>query len=80
MGDSACKFLSRARWWRLHQLWLCRVVYVDGNETGEKGYVRLSKAAWGELEMIGLGKCSLTQTKIKLAIGVAGTSAGEASW
>ena len=42
--------------------------------------MHLSKTAWGELERIGLGKCSLTQTKIKLAIGVASTSAGEVSW
>ena len=42
--------------------------------------MHLSKAVWRELERIGLGKCSLTQTKIKLAIGVAGTSAGEDSW
>ena len=42
--------------------------------------MHLSKAAWGELERIGLGKCSLTQTKIKLAIGAADTFAGEAGW
>ena len=42
--------------------------------------MHLSKAAWGKLEMIGLGKCSLTQTIIKLAIGVADTFAGEVGW
>ena len=40
----------------------------------------LSKTAWEELERIGLGKCPLTQTIIKLAIGAAGTFAGEVGW
>ena len=39
--------------------------YVEGNEVGEKGCRHLSKAAWGELEVISLGHCSLTQVKVK---------------
>ena len=52
--------------------------YVEGNEVGEKGCRHLSKAAWGELEEIGLSICSLTQTETKSGTGAAGTSAGEA--
>ena len=52
--------------------------YVDSNEVGEKGCRHLSKAAWGELEVISLGNCSLTQGGTKSGTGAAGTSAGEA--
>ena len=52
--------------------------YVVGNEVGEKGCRHLSKAAWGELELIGLCNCSLTQMETKSGTGAAGTSAGEA--
>ena len=45
---------------------------------GEKGCRHLSKAAWGDLEEIGLGHCSLTQDITKSGIGAAGTSAGKA--
>ena len=45
---------------------------------GEKGCRHLSKAAWGELEEINLGNCSLTQGETKSGTGAAGTSAGEA--
>ena len=51
--------------------------YVGENEVGEKGCRHLSKA-WGELEVIGLRTCSLTQLGTKLGTGAAGTSAGEA--
>ena len=51
--------------------------YVDGNEVGEKGCRHLSKAAWGELEEINLGHCSLTQTKTISGTGAAFTLAGE---
>ena len=44
---------------------------------GEKGCRHLSKA-WGELEVIYLSYCSLTQTITKSGTGAAGTSAGEA--
>ena len=52
--------------------------YVVGKEVGEKGCRHLSKAAWGELEVIGLCHCSLTQGGTKSGTGAAGTSAGEA--
>ena len=52
--------------------------YVVGNEVGEKGCRHLSKAAWGQLEMIYLCYCSLTQGKTKSGTGAAGTSAGDA--
>ena len=52
--------------------------YVGENEVGEKGCRHLSKAAWGQLEVIGLGNCSLTQRITKSGTGAAGTSAGEA--
>ena len=52
--------------------------YVENNEVGEKGCRHLSKAAWGELEVIILRHCSLTQTGTKSGTGAAGTSAGEA--
>ena len=55
-----------------------RCGFVGGNEVGEKGCRHLSKAAWGELEEIYLGNCSLTQMIIKSGIGAASTSAGEA--
>ena len=51
--------------------------YVDNNEVGEKGCRHLSKAAWGQLEELWLGNCSLTQLQIKSVTRVAGTSAGE---
>ena len=35
--------------------------YVDSNEVGEKGCRHLSKAVWGELEVIYLCNCSVTQ-------------------
>ena len=47
--------------------------YVDTNKVGEKGCRHLSKAAWGELEEIYLGDCSLTQGKIKSGTGAADT-------
>ena len=50
--------------------------YVVDNEVGEKGCRHLSKSAWGELEVIGLGNCSLTQGITKSGTGAAGTSAG----
>ena len=52
--------------------------YVDSNEVGEKGSRHLSKAAWGELEVINLCHCSLTQTITKSGTGAAGTSAEDA--
>ena len=52
--------------------------YVGKNEMGEKGCRHLSKAAWGELEVISLCNCSLTQGETKSGTGAAGTSAGEA--
>ena len=52
--------------------------YVGFNEVGEKGCRHLSKAAWGELEVIYLCTCSLTQTGTKSGTGAAGISAGEA--
>ena len=52
--------------------------YVDGNEVSEKGCRHLSKAAWGELEVIDLGNFSLTQGEAQLGTGAAGISAGEA--
>ena len=52
--------------------------YVGDNEVGEKGCRHLSKATWGELEVIYLCHYSITQGKTKLGTGAAGTSAGEA--
>ena len=52
--------------------------YVEGNEVGKKGCRHLSKASWGELEVISLGHGSLTQTEIKSGTGAAGTSVEEA--
>ena len=52
--------------------------YVDNNEVGEKGCRHLSKAAWGELEVISLSICFLTQLGTTSGTGAAGTSAGEA--
>ena len=54
--------------------------YIGGNKVGEKGCRHLSKAAWGELEVIVLGHCYLTQGKIKSGIRAAGTFAGEAGY
>ena len=54
--------------------------YVGDNKIYEKGCRHLSKAAWGELERIHLCHCSLTQGRIKLGRGVAGTSAEEAGY
>ena len=51
--------------------------YVGYNEVGKKGCRHLSKAAWGELEVIGLGIYSLTQTITKSGKGAAGTSTAE---
>ena len=50
----------------------------DSNEVGEKGCRHLSKAAWGELEVIDLCNCTLTQLGTKSETGAAGISAGEA--
>ena len=52
--------------------------YVDSNQMGEKGCRHLSKAVWGELEVINLGNRSLTQGETKSWTGAIGTSAGEA--
>ena len=62
MGDSACKFLSRAKWGRLTTILLGIFgdKNIDGNDVGEKGCKHLSKAAWEELEVIRLGHCSIT--------------------
>ena len=54
--------------------------YVGGNKVGEKGCRHLSKAAWGQLEEIHLGHCSLTQLVMKSGTGAAGTSVGEVGW
>ena len=61
---------------RIKAVYICG--YVGGNEVSEKGYRHLSKAAWGQLEVIDLGNCSLTQTETKSGIGAASTSAGKA--
>ena len=52
--------------------------YVVENEIGEKGCRHLSKAAWGDLEVISLSYCSLTQTQTKSGTGAVSTYAGEA--
>ena len=52
--------------------------YVGDNEVGEKGCRHLSKAAWGDLEEIVLGHCSLTKTLTKSGTGAVSTSSGEA--
>ena len=52
--------------------------YVEENEIGEKGCRYLSKAAWGELEVIWICNCSLAQGITKSRTGAAGRSVGEA--
>ena len=52
--------------------------YADDSEVSEKGCRHLSKATWGELELISLGNCSFPQLETKSGTGAAGTSAGEA--
>ena len=52
--------------------------YIGDNEVSEKGCRYLSKAAWGELEKISLGHCSLTQGLTKSGTGATSTSVGEA--
>ena len=51
--------------------------YIGGNKVDKKGCRHLSKAAWGQLEVISLSYCSLTQAETKSETGAAGTSAGE---
>ena len=58
--------------------YICK--YVGDNEISEKGCRHLSKAVWGQLEEISLGRYSLTQGKTKSGTGAAGTSAGEAGF
>ena len=51
--------------------------YVGDNKVGEKGSKHLSKVAWGELEKISLGHCSLTQGRTPSVARAAGISIGE---
>ena len=49
--------------------------YLDDNQVGEIGCRHLSKAIWGDLEVIELGIYSLTQAGIEFLTKAASSSA-----